>query len=269
MNRFDRLIKGTIFFFAMSTLYAQPNYIYEGGNGGGFSSMVEMGVSLNFYEGGNGDGFSSLVEMGVSLNFYEGGNGDGFSSLVEMGVSLNFYEGGNGDGFSSLSKTGVSLHFYEGGTSSGYTSDQEVYQGVTFYEGDIGQGYDIVEKCEDFIWTGMMGTGWGASGNWNYNIVPDIKRSVIIPAGAPNYPNVNAGIFAIGDNPNNGTFECKSMWIQDGGLVITKINSYVENYGEILIDGNMRVKNSAANAIRNLENGEIRISSAGALIIKP
>ncbi len=122
---------------------------------------------------------------------------------------------------------------------------------------------------EDFIWTGAIGTGLLIAGNWNYNIVPDLKRRAIIPAGVLSSPFVNAGIFAIGDNPNSGAFECGELWIQDGALLVTRINNKVENYGNIIIDGTMQVKRLAIDAFQNLDGGVVRISPTGQMLIKP
>jgi len=221
------------------------------------------------YEGGVGGGFASATEMSTNIYMYKGGNSDGFSSLVNNATNIYFYKGGNADGFATTSNAANNVYLYKGGVDGGYAQDMASYQSVTFYEGGAGQGYSLEVKCQEFIWTGTEGTGWGVADNWNYSVVPDIGRPVIIPAGAPNYPSVNAGTLAIGENPNSGAFTCKSLWIQNGGEVITRINNFVENYGQILIDGNMRVKNSAANALQNINNGEIKISSTGSLIIKP
>lgn len=248
---------------------AQPAYIYEGGEGGGYSSISYNNINAYFFEGGNSDGFSTMNLGLVNVYFYEGGDADGFSSMNSSTIDVYFYHGGSSDGFSSFTSGELNVYLLQGGNNGGYAENQVDYSGTTFLEGDIGQGYDLATKCEDFIWTGVLGTGWSVAGNWNYNTVPNGSRPVIIPAGAPNYPNVNAGILAIGDNPNSGAFECKSIWIQDGGELITRINNFVENYGMILIDGSMLVKNSAPNAIQNLANGTIRISPTGILYIKP
>jgi hypothetical protein len=164
---------------------------------------------------------------------------------------------------------GMNLILYKGGADDGYFSVQVNDQSNGSFDGGVGEGYVMEEKCEDFVWTGTVGTGWGVTGNWNYNIVPDLKRRAIIPAGVPSFPYLNAGIFAIGENPNNGAFVCGELWIQDGALLVTRINNKVENYGSITIDGTMNVKNSVFNALQNLGNGTIRISPTGLLLIKP
>ena len=250
-------------------LYGQPpDYVYEGGNGGGFASDNELISGVYFYEGNIGSGYASTEESSQNLYLYKGGNGQGFISNFQSDNEVLFYRGGNGDGYVSAKGTGTNLFVYEGGSGGGYDSKSESHTGTTFYEGDDGDGYDIKTWCRPFVWTGTIGTGWSVADNWNFSVVPDITRPVIIPSGAPNYPNVNAGILAIGENPNLGAFECKSILIENGGFLITRINNFVENYGDIIIEGTMQVKNSAANALQNLENGTIRITPTGTLFFK-
>ncbi|MEM9546501.1 MAG: hypothetical protein AAGA77_11050 [Bacteroidota bacterium] len=246
-----------------------PDYIYEGGIGGGYTSVVFSDGNYYFYEGANGGGFASSLINGTNVYLYRGGNNDGFTSTQMNAVNVYLFRGGNSDGFISELYASENLYLYHGGENDGYTTNADSYEGVNFYEGDVGQGYVMTIKCADFIWTGTVGTGWGVEENWNYNLVPDINRPVIIPSGAPNYPNVNEGILSIGKNPNSGEFVCKSIWVQSGGELFTRINNFVENYGEILIDGNMRVRNSAPNAIQNIDGGKITIGNGGALVIKP
>ena len=266
MDRY--IITACLSLFALFAL-SQPSYIYEGGLGGGTSTQETTSVDPYYYEGNHGGGFILSKFESVNTYLYKGDFGEGYSSLKTQNVFPFFFESGFGEGYVAAKSTPANATLYEGGFYSGYNSSKAVYDGTNFYEGENGEGYTLATKCEDFIWTGTVGTGWGVAENWNFTLVPDINRPVIIPAGAPNYPNVNAGILAIGDNPNSGEFVCKSIWIQEDGELITRINNFVENYGSIQIDGIMRVRNSAPNALWNLENGIIRVSPTGALIIKP
>ena len=114
-----------------------------------------------------------------------------------------------------------------------------------------------------------MGTGWNVQDNWNVNLIPGIARPVVIPSGVPNFPFVNTGIFNIGDDPNNGAFRCASLWIQQGAMVTTRVNSQIENYGNIIIDGELIVKRILPNTLQNFADGTITISSTGSLIFQP
>ena len=256
------------FLLLLIALNAQPNYIFEGGVGGGHSSILTTNVFPYFYEGGNGAGYAQDKSSATNAYVYFGGNGDGFAFSTAAPANIYIYEGGLNSGYYSERGDYQGVTIYEGGINEGYAAGKELYQGVTLYEGGIGDGYDMLLKWADFIWTGAVGTGWGVTGNWNYDIVPDISRPVIIPSGVPNYPYLNAGIFAIGANPNAGPFVCKSLWIQDGALLVTRVNSFVENYGVIEIDGTMQVKNTAPAALQNLA-GSITISSGGLLKLQP
>ena len=237
-----------LFFSFYCYSIAQPNYIYEGGIGAGYSSETFAGTSTKLFEGGGGCGY--LMDIKIIGNSY-------------------LFDGGISDGFFSLKWKELNDIFYFGSDGSGYASSKKYAQQNTLFKGGNNDGYSMVEKCEDFIWTGALGTGWAVTDNWNYSIIPDLKRRAIIPAGVPFFPFVNAGIFAIGDNPNNGAFECGQLWIQEGAQLVTRVNNNVENYGKIIIDGTMRVKKSTIDAFQNIDGGLVRVSSTGNLIIKP
>jgi len=237
----------TILFFAMA-MNAQPSYIYEGGDGGGFSSIEDSAPNTLLYKGGNGDGFNSVENNASNILLYKGGNFDGYSKTIVLNQDNYIFIGGNGDGFAETNISGTNIFLYTGGNA---------------------QGYAQVEKCEDFIWTGTIGTGWLVSGNWNYNVIPTLKRRVIVPAGTPFHPALNAGLFSIGENPNNGQYKCGELWIQEGALLVTRVNNRIENYGNIQIDGTMLVRKTTADAFKNLDDGTINISSTGSLMIKP
>jgi len=234
MNYLKHNIIQTVFlmFLSIGHSYTQNNAIFAGGNGDGFD-IVSFRQSLNnsIFAGGNGDGFD-IVSFRQPLNnsIFAGGIGDGFD-IISFRQSLNnsIFAGGESDGF------------------------------------DIATTESIVP----YVWTGALGTGWAVAGNWSENLVPDINRPVIIPSGVPNWPFVNAGLFNIGDNPNNGVYRCASLWIQENAFLQTRINCRVENYGLIQIDGEMRVKKVTADAFQNFEEGTVLILSTGLLNIKP
>ena len=212
---------------SITTLSAQPNAIYRGGNGSGYGSIDVITTKDDYFLGGSGTGYSSDDVASAALDIYDGGLGTGYSSDDKTEVNTDYFKGGNGDGYASI--------------------------------------FDRVP----FIWTGAVGTSWTVRGNWNYNLIPGIFRPVIIPDGVPNWPFVNAGLFAIGDNPNGSNYRCASLWIQENAFLQTRVNNRIENYGLITIDGTMRVKKQTANAFQNFDDGVIRISQGGELIIQP
>ena len=196
----------------------------------------------------------SLGVVFINLNIsqaqvnYDGGDGGGADLEVQYGIANYSYRGGNNSGYKEIQKCGLANYSYRGG---------------------YDDGYDFVLYRTPFIWTGTVGTSWTVAGNWNYNLIPGIYRPVIIPDGVPNWPYVNAGLFNIGDNPNNGAFKCASLWVQDGALLVTRINNRIENYGLITIDGTIQVKGTILGAFQNREGGVVIINSGGELKIKP
>jgi len=237
-----------VFFVFFNKVLGQPSYIYEGGLGGSYDIDTSIIIDKYLFQGGILSGYTSETSTITNEFLFTGGNADGYDILKSESESSFVFNGGNGDG---------------------YTRSGKSHSGATFFVGGNSDGYDQYTKCQEFIWTGTVGTGWGVAENWNYTIVPTISRPVIIPAGAPFYPNVNAGILSIGDNPNNGEFVCKSIWVQNGGELYTRINNFIENYGMIQIDGYMQVKNSAPNAFVNYGAGMILVTESGVVEIKP
>ena len=230
----------------ISYLHAQENYIFQGGDGSGWSADHSIASVSYPYNGGNGQGFTFDISDAPSSTHFEGGVSDGTDSDM-YAASHYVFDGGHSAGF------GVGL----------YLNDHFLYQGGT------DDGFASLLYRVPFIWTGTIGTSWTVSGNWNYNLIPGIFRPVIIPDGVPNWPFVNAGLFAIGDTPNGSNYRCASLWIQEGAFLQTRINNRIENYGLITIDGEMRVKKFTVDAFKNFEEGTVIINSGGELVIKP
>lgn len=194
-----------------------------------------------------------------------------FALFLSLGLSAQpsyIYEGGNGNGYSTQMMSEANTYLLEGNPGDGYACDILIDNSNYLLQGGGGNGYVQDFYLEPFVWTGAIGTGWTVQGNWNYNVVPGIYRPVIIPAGVANWPFLNAGLFNIGDNPNNGAYKCASLWIQRDALLVTRVNNRVENYGAITIDGEMQVKNQASNAFQNIGSGLITITGGGGLTIK-
>jgi len=199
---------------------------------------------------------------------YEGGVGGGSYAITLASSNAYFYRGGDGDGFGGRSQV-ADVFLYTGGFGHGHESYHLLSNEGYISEGGSSDGYAQKGLRTAFVWTGAIGTGWTVSGNWSYNIAPDINRPVIIPDGVPNYPYVNTGLFNIGDSPNNGTYKCASLWIQENAFLQTRVNCRIENYGLIQIDGDMRVKKITADAFQNFAPGVVIVDQGGELIIKP
>ena len=232
---------------AIPDAFGQPNIIFRGGSGAGYLAAQYDGDPILF-KGGQSDGFTISSKKVENQMVFEGGVGQGYF-LAQASIQNTF--------------------IYKGGQNSGYFSDQWLSNRLAMYRGGIDDGYASLIKLEDFVWTGSIGTGWLVAGNWNTNAIPNVTRNVIVPGDVSNFPHLNEGIFAIGENPNSGAYACKTLWIQTGGLLLTRVNNFVENYGSILIDGTMEVKNPGFNAFRNDLNGQVIISQSGILKFIP
>lgn len=228
-------------------LYSQPSYIFEGGDGSGYA------VSEN-------------TESNKFL--FEGGDMSGYESITNIYSNKFLFEGGDQSGNAVFENTHIDKFLFEGGNQSGYASITNTYLNKFLFEGGSGDGYSFLLYREPFIWTGAIGQSWTVAGNWNFNLVPGIFRKTIIPIVPDGnfYPHINAGLFAIGSNPNNGVYKSGELWIQSGALLVTRINCRVENYGLITIDGEMRVKREAANAFKNFEDAVVLVNPLGLFI---
>jgi len=221
---------------------------FNGGAGGGYALEEKTGIANFSYHGGASGGYIYEEKIGLANYSYRGGQSSGYDLTDKTGNANFSYRGGLGDGYNSKQKSGIANYSYRGGDDDGYS---------------------YVLSREPFVWTGEIGTSWNVPGNWNYNLIPGIFRPVIIPDGVPNWPFVNAGLLAIADTPNGSNYRCASLWIQENAFLQTRVNCRIENYGLIIIDGEMRVKKFTADAFKNFETGSIEISSTGLLNIKP
>jgi hypothetical protein len=193
------------------------------------------------YTGGIGDGSASFL-LENSQVYYGGGQNDGHSSSQFNNIN-SFYQGGQADGADN-SMLGNKTEFYKGGSNDGFSVDL-----VPFY----------------FIWDGSTGTGWNIADNWNTNAVPTKERRVIIPAGVPTFPFLNAGTLKVGDFSGSGTYEAKEIIIEPGALMVGRINSFIENYGVLCIHGTLELRNTALNTLINKPGASILIKSGGIL----
>lgn len=222
-NIIKRIISLVIVIITVTTSYSQPNFIYEGGPGNGYAMEEHSENSTMIYAGSEGSGYTIVEESENSTMIYEGSQGNGYVSFQLTSAFQFLYEGSEEDGYSSI-----------------------LYM-------------------PPFIWTGAIGQSWTIAGNWNFNAVPGISRVTIIPVVAEGnaYPHINAGLFSIGLNPNNGAYKSGELWIQEGALLVTRVNCKIENYGSIIVDGEMRVRNPASDAFINMAEGEVQVNSTG------
>jgi len=77
------------------------------------------------------------------------------------------------------------------------------------------------------LWTGAESSIWYNSGNWDDGLVPNAGTNVVIPATAPNMPEIDAGDWYINSLTVNG-----SLNFDGGNLTV---------YGNVSFDGEMLV----------------------------
>lgn len=234
--------------FSSLALYlsGQPPAIFNGGPGDGYQSVLLLDSNTTLFVGGEGVGYYSAIVLDSNTALFVGGEGVGYYS-GSVNTTNAFYAGGHGQGYDlSTKNSNTELFFALGGPNDGYTMQRDY---------------------TPFLWTGTIGSGWNVAGNWNYNVIPDINRKTIIPAGVPNWPKLNAGIFAIGENPYGGAFESGELIIEDGAFLTTRINNQVRNRGTITIHGEMSVLNPIADAFIN--EGTVVVKPGGSLLLDP
>jgi len=228
------------------------------------TASICFGQPLHIFEGGDNSGYASEENSHSGPHLFEGGDLSGYGFLTGVPNNKYLFEGGSLSGYNSK-KVIDGNYLFEGGHLSGYSSYENIHDSKYLFEGGDLSGYAFFNFIQPFTWTGVIGQSWTVPGNWNFNFIPGIRRKVIIPVVEPGnfYPHINAGLFAIGSNPNNGLYKCRELWIQEGALLVTRINNRVENYGLITIDGEMRIKRDAANAFKNFEEGKILVNTLG------
>lgn len=233
--------------------YAQ-NSLYSGGEEDGYASTAILSAST-IYGGGEGSGYAGSILNGSSV-IYEGGSDDGYDISILVG-DPEIYSGGGDDGYSSFNLNGQPV-IYPGGKDDGYAITN--FQGTQpyIYEGGSDDGYEMVSLFVPFTWTGAVGTGWNVPENWNSNVVPTHNRPTIIPAGVPNYPSVNAGLFSIGKKYHQADFYSGELLVRPGAELLTRINCEVFLHGYAQISGLWYVRNLTPGSFFNQGELEVR-----------
>ena len=203
-----------------------------------------------------------LIKLIVKNSISFGWKDSGYA-LIDAFSSLSNYKGSSSSGYSAYqidSQSSISF----GTEDSGYAIIDAI-SSSNIYKGLNKSGYTVGESIKIFIWTGNIGTGWSVGDNWNLLDVPRIRHKVIIPSGLINYPKLNAGLFTIGQNKYDGQYFCKSMFIEGGAEVTLRINNQMQNYGNIIIFGLLKVESLLSPAVLNGTGGNVVIKSSGTL----
>jgi len=137
---------------------------------------------------------------------------------------------------------------YHGGTSS--TSQHPVVSfdeigdytveltATNTFGSDTETKTDYLTVISPVIWKGTTSTSWGTGSNWEDGVEPDEDDAVVIPSGAPFYPELTSGSLSIGSASE--TYKCKSLLIKDGGEVtvgsVASPGSDIFVYNELIIE---------------------------------
>ena len=222
--------------------------------------ILLMGCSLQAqFTGGFKDGYDYKASN-FQTSIYTGGSNDG-AVTASLTLNMSIYEGGNLDGYQSILLNN-SQSIYSGGNEDGYVSGL-LGAPISIFSGGNQDGYAFAGKFVKFVWSGAIGTGWNVNGNWQDGIIPNINSRVVIPAEVPNFPAVNAGLLSVGEDINGGVYLCKAINIQSDAQMTLRINAFTENYGEILVNGQLFIHNTSEAAFQNLNNGTITINDGG------
>ncbi len=172
--------------------------LYNGSNG----TSYDQKTLDDFTEGNTTDGFTFFSTEIVMQNGAPDGLALSFQGTLISGQFLS-YEGsfaatdGPANGFTStdigveeLGSTLVGESLQLGGF--GTTYDAFTWQSpLAETSGAINNNQFFVTPPSATTWTGVTSTDWFDASNWNL-IVPGSTTDVTIPAGAPNYPDINA-----------------------------------------------------------------------------
>jgi hypothetical protein len=233
---------------------------HSGGNKDGYASGGYQNA-INIFAGSTEDGYHKS-SFSNEINIFAGGNKDGYKGLLYQNP-ISIFAGGVNDGVDHDDFSNP-ISIFSGGILDGHHKD-DFYNNISIYSGGEKDGYDLAKLIEKYVWTGAVGTGWNVTDNWRNLQIPDINSKVIIPSGVPNFPFVNAGLMSIGQDVNGGDYLCNQLLIRTGAELTFRINTEVENYGNLNIKGTVFVLNPTSNTFRNLPGGKITLENGGRL----
>lgn len=210
------------------------------------------------------------------------------SQAVCIGSNVTFTVTAVGAGLTyQWRKGGVDI---SGATTASYTINSATAGDAGNYDvvvtGSCGTGTSSVATLSvnaTGSWIGVTSTNWNTASNW-CGAVPTATTDVIIPAGAPNMPNLSAGtgeahnitinggasltigaggtLNIYGDLTNNGSFNAAAGNLGFRGSAsqsiagFTTINALMDGTGGIVLNGNASIT-----GILTLSNGNISLGT--------
>lgn len=232
--------------------------------------ILILGVAMSLkidgqFLGGNYDG-ADLEVLLSTTTIYRGGTGNGYYGSEIIKNSFLIYSGGSKNGYDSSTRLKSTVSIYSGESNDGHYSTSRLKNSFSIYSGGSKDGYALEKKILSYIWSGTLGNGWNVVDNWVDGVIPNINSSVIIPSGLINYPKINAGLMSIGQDLNGGLYLCKRLLIRENAEMTLRVNSTLENYGDIEIRGSLIVLSTSTEAIQNLSGAHIILKPGGLLM---
>lgn len=231
---------------------------FLGGIGSGYNTSIYL--SENSYASGNIKSGYKLSRHSSSYDVYKGGDKSGYrNNLYQSNKYVSL--GGNMSGYKINLKSN-NIFITKGGNKAGY-NNRVNNNSNTLSKGGNHTGYYNTENIHTYVWDGDIGTGWNVGENWDLNDIPRSRHNVIIPTGLINYPKVNMGLMSVGQVKNESLYYCKNLMIEHEAELTLRVNNSLENYGKIIVLGQLIVLSEASPAIYNGTRGLIQIIDGG------
>jgi Secretion system C-terminal sorting domain len=149
----------------VSTLFAQNNPIFVGGNADGFDKINFAQASNNIFTGGNADGWSKTTFAQTENNIFTGGGGNGWDKTSFAQPVNNIFNGGNGDGWEKTSFAQAVNNIFNGGDGDGWEKTSFAQALNNIFNGGNGDGWDKTsfEQPSNNIFFGGLGDGWAST----------------------------------------------------------------------------------------------------------
>jgi Secretion system C-terminal sorting domain len=124
-----------------TTLLAQNNPIFGGGNADGFAKTNFAQASNNIFNGGVADGWTKTAFSQTENNIFNGGNGDGWDTAAFAQTVNNIFNGGNGDGWDKTSFAQSVNNIFNGGDGDGWNKTSFAQPNNNIFFGGQGDGW--------------------------------------------------------------------------------------------------------------------------------
>lgn len=235
------------------------NYAFNLESGGNLSARY--GIFQHMDANGLNCKTGSLVNATNDFDFCtfkNGYNGTGTLLKIDNSQALNV-EGAAFPVDATTTSNNVTKSLNQGTVN--FTGATGARSGPAFESDPFGR----IFWAEHGRWDGSVSTSWSTGGNWGFDIVPTSTIDAVIPAGCPNYP-VLAGSLTV--NSAAGTYDCKSLTIDDGANLSFSTSSILYNYGTVAVDGKLSIGDDYrgfASSLLVMTGDSIKLGTVGAV----